>query len=311
MWFKNLQLFRLVQPFTLSSDELQEKLEETAFRHCGSLEMATMGWVPPLGRKSTQLVHAASGYLMLCACKEEKILPGSVVRAIADEKIAHIEEEQARPVRKKEKLAIREEVLHDLLPRALTRTNQIYAYIAPSDGWLVVNTSSRKRAEELVSLLRKSLGSLEAVAPRVNDDPVNAMTGWLADGCCTATIVLGDECELRDQGKEGAIVRCKRQDLGADEIRRHLEAGKRAVKLALSWNERISFVLADDLSVKRLRFEDLVQEQAADAGAEDEAAQFDADFTVMALELKAFLAGLLDTFGGEVQEADKRRAVVA
>ncbi len=311
MWFKNLQLFRLTKPLALSPEKLHEKLEDGVFRHCGSLEMSTFGWVPPLGRTGTQLVHATNGYLMVCAAKEEKILPGSVVRAMVNEKIAAIEEQQARKVRKKEKIAIREEVLHDLLPKALTKTNCMFAYTALRDGWIVVDAASRKRAEELVSLLRKSLGSLEAVPPRVNDDPVGVMTGWLADGHCGGNFVLGDESELRDPGKEGAIIRCKRQDLSADEIRRHLEAGKRVVKVALNWNERLGFVLTDDLGIKRLRFEDIVQEQAADTGAEDDAARFDADFTVMTLELKGLISDLNKAFGGQAKEAREDRRVVA
>ncbi len=308
MWFRNLQLFRLAQPFTLSAEELDERLQEGLFRRCGSLEMSTFGWVPPLGRKGTQLVHAANGYLMLCACKEDKILPASVVRALANERAAQIEEAQARPVRRKERMALREEVLHDLLPRALTRTARMFAYIAPRDGWLVVDSPNRKRAEELVSLLRKSLGNLEAAPPRVQDDPAGVLTGWLVAGDCGGRFTLGDECELRARDKEGAVVRCRRQDLTAEEIRGHLKAGKRVAKLALGWNERVEFVLSEDLGIKRLRFQDIVQEQTADVAADDEIARFDADFAVMTLELKPFLADLLAAFGGEAVEARRKTA---
>jgi recombination associated protein RdgC len=297
MWFKNLHLFRLAAPFEHSAEELEEQLARARFRPCGSLELATLGWVPPLGRRGSQLVHATAGHLMICACREEKVLPASVVREVVEEKVAEIEDQQMRAVRRKEREGIRDEVLQDLLPRAFTRSSLTCAWIAPQQGWLVVDAANRKRAEDLASLLRKSLGSLEAVAPKVARDPIATMTAWLVQGRCAPGFELEDECELRDPAGEGGIVRCRRQDLAADEIRGHLAAGKQAVKLALAWNERLSFVLGEDLGVRRLRFEDLVREQA-DSGAEDEAARFDADFAVMALELAAFLPALMEAFGG-------------
>jgi recombination associated protein RdgC len=299
MWFKNVHFFRLVQPFSLSAEELEERLARAAFRPCGSLEVYTTGWVPPLGRGAAQLVHATGGYLLVTAGREEKILPGSVVREVVDEKVAEIEEQQMRSVRRKERESIREEVLQTLLPRAFTRSSRISAYIAPREGWLVVDAATRKRAEELASLLRKTLGSLELADVRTAREPIQVMTGWLAEGCGAEGFVVEDECELRDPSKEGGIVRCKRQDLSAEEVRGHLEAGKRVTRLALTWNERLSFLLGDDLSIKRLRFEDVVREQAADTSAEGEAERLDADFAILTLELAAFFPHLIEAMGGE------------
>jgi len=303
MWFKNLQLYRLTTPFALSPEQLSEKLAGQAFRPCGSQEPATLGWVPPLGRQGSDLVHAANGCILLCARREERLLPSTVVREAVEERALEIEEREGRKVRRKERLDIKDNVMQELMPRAFVRSSLHYAYLDAPSGWLVVNAGSAKRAEELVSLLRESVGTLPARLPATVDAPNAVMTHWLAGESAPAGFELEDECELRDPDSDGGVVRCKRQDLTAEEIQAHLRAGKRAVRLAVSWEDRLSCVVAEELAVKRLRFLDLVQETAAEVEAEDEAARMDADFSIMTLELRRFIPALLALFGGEDAEA--------
>ena len=299
MWFKNLSLLRFTEAFTLNAEELQERLETGRFQACGSLEPMSYGWTPPLGRDDGPLVHATGGRFMICALREEKILPASVVNEILAERIAEIEDRKGNPVRKKERDALRDDIIHELLPRAFSFTRKLYAYIDPKAGWLVVDSASAKKTEELASWLRRCLETLPVTLPAVSERPAAVLTRWLAEGAPPADIVIESECELRANDEEGAVIRCKNHDLAAPEIQHHLEAGKEVVKLAVNWNERLGFVLDDALGIKRLRFLDAIQEQAADIEAADEAERFDADFALMSLELAAFLPRLLELFGGE------------
>lgn len=303
MWFRNLQLYRLNAPFDLSAERLDEQLQTGAFRPCTSLEISSMGWDRPLGRHGRALTHAANGCIMVCARNEEKVLPQAVVREIVDERIEEIETEQMRRVPRKERMALRDEVLQDLLPKAFTRSSRIFAYIAPREGWLVVDASSVRKAEELLTLLRKGLGSLPATPLTVNTAPAAVMTGWLQGQGLPGDFVLGDECELRDPAQDGGIVRCRRQDLGGEEIRTHLQAGKQVARLAVAWNERLACILGEDLAVRRLRFLDVVQEEARQTEAGDAQARFDADFALMTLELSRFIPRLVEVFGGEQSRA--------
>ncbi len=305
MWFKNLSLLRFSETFTLSAEELQESLEKGRFQACGSLQPMSYGWTPPLGRDDGPLVHASGGCFMLCALREEKILPASVVNEILTEKIAEIEERTGTPVRKKGRDELRDDIIHELLPRAFSFTRKLFAYIDPKAGWLVVDSASAKKTEEFASWLRRCLETLPVALPSVNERPSAVMTRWLAEGAPPADIVIENECELRATDEEGAVIRCKNHDLAAPEIQNHLEAGKEVVKLAVNWSERLGFVLDDTLGVKRLRFLDAIQDQAADVEAGDEAERFDADFSIMSLELAAFLPRLLELFGGENTQAKK------
>ena len=313
MWFKNLRLYRLTEPFTLSPEELHERLVPAAFQPCLSLQAFSYGWTPPLGRYGSELCHAAGGYLMICTRREDKIVPPAVIRDMVGERVAAIEEEQGREVPRREREAMRDEVLHAVLPTALIRRSLVHAYIAPREGWLVMNTANAKIAEQLLALFSRSLDQPLPTALTVRHDPAATMTKWLSGQQGHKDLRFNDECELRDGDRSGAVVRCRRQDLFADEVRGHLRAGKRAAQVSLTWRERLSCVLSEDLSVKRLRFEDIVQDHTGHGRGHDAATQFDADFALMTLELAEFIPQLLALFGGEggTRESDARAGVAA
>ncbi len=299
MWFKNLQLYRFTSPFEHSADELEQKLQDFSFQPCGKRDENRYGWVPPMGPGFEQLCHSANGFMMVCARKEEKLLPAAVVKELVNDKVEAIELQEDRKVYRKERDAIKEDVIYDCLPRAFTRSSRTYAYIDPKSGWVVVDASSAKKAEELCSLLRESLGSLPVIPPQVSESPQVIMTQWLRGEELPDDLSLKDECELREPGDEGGIIRCKRQDLEAEEIANHLDAGKQAYKLSIEWDDCFSAILAEDLTLKRLKFSDELVSEAEDAGSNDAAASFDADFALMTMTLNRFLPGLLAYFGGE------------
>lgn len=298
MWFKNLRLYRLTEQWTLTPDELNTALSEYSFNPCGSLDLMRYGWVPPLGRHGSEFVHATNGYLMICAKKQEKILPAAVVNEQLEEKAVAISEAEARSVGRKERQTLKDEIIFSLLPKAFAKSSLDFAYIAPQENLIVVNAASAKRAEDLLSALREALGSLRAIPIAPKNIPTQTMTHWLRDGKLPQDFELGEECELQ-AGKDGRVIRCKNQDLHADEIRSHLDSGMFVNKVAVSWKETIHCVLDDQLAVKRVKFEDKILEQANDRNPDSKAEQFDADFAIMTLELKTFIKALLDAFGGE------------
>ncbi len=302
MWFKNLRLYRLTKPIELSDEAFAAALEETRSAPIGSLETARVGWVAPYdGESHGHLLYAAGGYRLLRLKREEKILPGGVVREFLDDKVAQIEEEQGRKVGRKEKAEMKDQVIFELLPRAFSRAASCMGYLTP-DGWLVINTTSNKMAEEFISLLRQCLGSLPVVPPQLKAPVVSRMTQWVAsDEPLPEGLYLGNECELREPGEEGGVVRCRRQELTADEVRAHLEAGKEVVKLAIDWGERVSGLIDETLCVRRLGFgDDLLEESDP---IDDDLARFDADFVLMTRELTAFVAWLCELFDGENSDA--------
>ncbi|KXJ42212.1 MULTISPECIES: recombination-associated protein RdgC [Marinobacter] len=304
MWFRNARVFRFTKPFEITAEALEEKLQEDAFKPCGPQETSRQGWVSPMGKHSDLLVHSAGGYHLIALRKEEKLLPASVIKELVDEKAEMIEAEQHRKVRRKEKDELKEEVTLEMLPRAFSKNRRCYAYLAPADGVLVVDAGSSKQAEDLASTLRKSLGSLPVRPPAVEQAPAFTFTGWLNESIdLPVSIELGTECELKDTSEDGGVVRCKGLDLQGDEIRSHLDAGMQVTKLSVTWDDNLSFVLDEELGIRRLKFGDTLQEKLDDVDADDAAARFDAAFSLMTLELARLIPGLLEALGGEDRSA--------
>jgi len=297
MWFRNLQIYQLSETFTPSAEELHNALIEHSFKPCGGLDTHRIGWTTPLGKYGDQLVHATNGKLMLCMRREDRILPATVIRESVQEKVDEIEATQSRNVGRKEKNEIKEEVIVDLLPRAFTKSTLSYAYIDPKNNWIIVDSSTAGKAEEVIGLIRESLGSFKVKPLSVNNAPSAMMTDWVKN-TPPADLQISDECELKEPVEKGGIIRIRGVDLGSKEVLQHLDSGKVVSKLALEWQERIACVLVEDLSIKRLKFMDLVMEEAAGIEADDEVMRFDADFALMSLELSRFIPALGEYLGG-------------
>jgi len=292
MWFRNIQFYRFEQPFTMTGKQLHEALETRKSRGCGQMELASEGWAMPLGLEGQMLVHETDGRLMICLRREDKVLPASLVRELLDAKAFEIEQQAGRPVGRKERAELKDQLMQELLPRALVKASHTYAFIDPKAGWLVVNAGSSRKSEELIMLLRKTLGTLNVVLPQAKSSPESAMTGWLMDDSgLPAGFVLEDECELRSVGEVTSTVRCRYVDIASSEVRAHVLAGKRVHKMGMGWQEKVSFVLNDDLSIRRIKYDSELVEQADGGG--DASAQFDADFAIMGAELAHLIPELL------------------
>ncbi len=289
--FRNARLFRLKEGFAPSADALAEALAERPFRPCGPIELAAQGWVAPLGEGTETLVHTVNGCHLICARRQERLLPGVAVDEALAERIAVIESEELRKLGRGERRRLREQIIDAMLPRAFTCSRLTRLSLDAERGWLVVDAASDRQAEEVVSLLRETLGSLPLSRPQTQRPVAQVLTGWLLDGQLPPDFSLGDACELRDSGEQGGVIRCSRQDLMDDEIRNHLRAGKQVTRLALIWEERLSFVLTEDLSLRRLRLAEALLKELED-DEQTQVQRLDAEFALLALQLR----GLLDRF---------------
>ncbi|MFQ3175278.1 MAG: recombination associated protein RdgC [Psychromonas sp.] len=299
MFFKNLQVYRFTRPLEQDVDTLERNLEEFKFKPCGSQDISKLGWVFPMGKSGSMYTHLANKQILICLKKEEKMLPAGVIKDQLNERVEAIELEQGRALKKKEKDSLKEEIVMQLLPRAFSRTSQTFAWIDPEADMLYVDASSTRKAEELISLLRKTLGSLPVVPIQLKNQADVIMTDWLTEGNIPANFALEDEAELCSALEGGGIIRCKQQDLLSDEIKNHLSADKFVTKLALCWADSISFIIGEEFALKRIKFADVLQEQNEDIDKDDFAARFDADFALMTGEIKQLIPAVLEAFGGE------------
>lgn len=295
-WFKNVMIYRLTKSLDWTSQKLQTALEQEIFHPCGQSDMSKFGWTNPL--RGSELLHFSVGkQILLLARKEEKILPSHVVKRELDERVKLLEEKENRKLKKTEKQALKDDVTAMLLPRAFSKPQQTAIWIDSETNLIYVDAASSKRAEDTLALLRKSLGSLPVVPLAFANEPTTVMTDWIAQDNLPEYLTALEEAELK--APDDAVIRCKNHPLDSEEILSHLQKGKLVTKLALDWDEHLSFVLNDDGSLKRLKFADQIREKNDDILKEDYAQRFDADFVLMTGELAKLTENLIDDFGGE------------
>lgn len=295
--FKNLQLYRLPAPWNMTANQLGAQLERKQFRPCGAMDMQSSGWMSP---RDGLFVHAVENQWLITLCVEQKILPASVVNQVVKERATEAEEQQGSKPGRKQMKEIKERVIEELIPRAFSTRKMVMIWIDPKNGWLAVDTSSQSKAEAALDVLRKALDDLPLSLVRTNVAPASAMASWLIGNEAPDGFSVDQDCELRAITEEKATVRYAHHPLDAKDVRQHISDGKQPTRLAMTWNDRLSFVLTEALQVKRLAFLDIVLEEAEQTETADE--QFDANFAIMAGELSRFLPDLIETLGGEVQE---------
>ena len=250
-----------------------------------------------LADSAEALVHAAGPFWLVRLKREEKLLPTSVIRDEVNNRVAQIQTAESRKVYRKEKMTIADEVTQDFMPRAFTRSKAIDALIHEQSGWLWVNNASAPRCEDVLSALRDALGSLPAELPATRKNPAVVMSEWLLHSTLPEGFELGTEADLVEPGEDGGVVRARSMMLDCDEIRSHIESGKQVQRLALTYQDRLSFVLGADLVLRRLKFgEELLG--ANDELKDDMLARRDADFLLMSEALAELNPILLEAFGG-------------
>ena len=297
MWFRNLQLFRLQRNWDCKPDALEAQLSRHTLQPCGNSETLSLGWVASCADGS--LVHSVNRQWLLALGVEQKLLPASVIKQHVSERTKSIEQNEGRRVGRREMRELRESIALELLPRAFVRKRTTYCWIDPVNGWLVIDAAAPAKAEEFIELLHKSADGLPVRPLRTMQSPSGAMTGWVADGVAPSGFSIDQDLELRSA--ENAIVRYAKHPLDGEEIPQHIAAGKVVTRLAMTWGDKISFVLDDKLQIKRLSFLDILKEEA-DGQAENEEERFDLDFTLMTGELAHMLDGLLTALGGEMEQ---------
>ncbi len=284
MFFKNLTFFRFNPALDFS--KLDEQLPEVALKPVGLLELSSRGFVSPFGRDEQGLSHRVNDAIWLSIGGEDRILPAAVINDVLAKKIAELEAKNGRRPGGKMRKQLKDEIVHDLLPRAFVKPSRTDALLDLSHGIVAVNTASKKSGENIVSEIRRALGSFPALPLNAEVAPRSILTGWVAGEALPEGLSLGEEVELKDPIDGGAVVKCQNQELASDEIAKHLEAGKQVTRLALNLDDHVSFVLGEDLGVRKFKLLDGAVDQLENTERDDLRAELDARFVLMAGEVK-------------------------
>lgn len=298
--FKNLTIYRLQPGWAPSLEAMESAMDAARFKPCGATQDQSVGWVEPRGEAHGPLVESVAGQRILKLMIESKNVPGAKVRKKAQEEADHIEATTGRKPGKKEMKALRDDALLALLPQAFERQVAVLVWVDLENGWICTDASSQGKLDEVVTALVRAFDGLVITLLQTTVTPTTAMTQWLL-----ATdpedwpkgIAIERECELKSHDEEKSVVKFNRHNLSIDAVRQHITEGKLPTRVALSWEWRISFVLTESMSLKKINFLEGVFDGRPDEGE----GGFDADVALCTGELQKLLPELVDALGGEMQ----------
>lgn len=299
MFFKSMQIYRLPAPWSITAEKLEASLLPQAFTPCTGLDLQKQGWISP--RNNGQLVHCVNRQMLILLNTEKKLLPATVINQVTKARAAEVEEQQGFQPGRKQMRELKIQVADELLPRAFSILRSTWAWIDPVNGWLVVDAGSPAKADEVISLLIKAVDKMPLETLHVARSPVATMTDWLAADEAPYGFTVDQDTELRATGEGKATVRYVRHTLEAEDVRRHIARGKQCTRVAMTWADKVSFVLTEGLAVKRIAPLDVLKEVDGTTKNDDE--RFDSNMVLMTAELSRLIAELIEALGGFRPEA--------
>ncbi len=298
--FKNVMMYRMLSPWTVTAAQLEAALESGRYVECTGSQEKAVGWVEPRGKAHGALVEVVGGQWILKLMVETKVLPTSVVKRRAQEQLAQIEATTGRKPGKKEAREILDDARMSLMPMAFTKQGATVVWIDPQSALLVLDAGSQGRADEVMSCLINAIEGFAVQLINTEMSPAAGMAQWLSTKEAPAGFSVDRECELKAADESKAVVRYTRHALDTDEVTEHIAMGKMPTRLAMTWSEHVSFVLTEALQLKKVAVLDVVFEAASSLASDGKDDNFDTDVAIATGELQKLIPELLEALGGEV-----------
>ncbi|AGX88675.1 recombination-associated protein RdgC [Candidatus Symbiobacter mobilis] len=296
--FKNALVFRLATGWEIGADVVEDHLQRVRFVPCAGSEEFAIGWVEPRGIAHGPLLESISGQWVLKVVMERRSVPASVLQRKLMEQVSAIEASTGRRPGKRELRGLKDDLRMQLLPMAFPKQTAVWVWIDREKGLLVLDTSSQARADEVLTLLLRTLPDVTLSNLETRIAPARAMADWLLAQEAPSGFMIDRECELRATDESAAVVRYTRHEVDTDEVRQHVQSGKTPTRLALTWNGRVSFVLTQEGSLRKIEFLEGVFDQA------DGDDRFDTDVVLSTSELRVLIPDLIEALGSLASAID-------
>lgn len=293
--FSNLSLYRLDGN---PSEHIEDQLAKMRFKPCEATQNQSIGWFPPRGDEHDALCESVGEHRILAIRTEAKMLPASVVHRSAEQRAKQIEAASGKKLGRAAMKDLREEEYLRLLPRAFTKLSTALVWINPERKLVGVEATSPAKADEIATLLLASVDGITLTPFETQKSAASCMATWLLDFDPPGRFAIDRECELKAYDETQAVVRYSRHNIETEEVQRHIKNGKSPKKLALTWADRVSFVLTDTLQLKKIKLLESVME----TDGEEEADPFDGNVALICGELSALIPDLVEALGGEAKD---------
>ena len=296
--FKNALVYQIDHWQQPTLQQFEQRLDSARFVPCTPTQPESSGWVPPRGKRHTALAENVAGQVILKLCTETKAVPGAVVKTELETQLDKIEQDTGRRLIGKRAREVKDDIIHSLLPRAFPKRGHTLVWLDAKNRLLLLDTASVKNADAALAGLTELLGGgLKLNLLQTVLAPATAMAAWLSGKAAPGGFTLDRDCELKQPDSEKATVRYARHTLDIDEVGQHIQGGKMPTQLGLTWASRVSFVLTEAGTLKKIKLLDVVLENSAPQGGADDSG-FDTDVALATGELMQLIPDLVAALGG-------------
>lgn len=288
-----------------SAADLAVHLAERPWSPILETQLSQASFVPV--KITKELVTQFDGGYCFSLRLDEKILPTSIVRAKADERIARVEAATGARMKKIERIAIYENTLSDLAKTALVKTAVITAFYNTRDNYLIVPVTSSKLANVVIGTLIQVVGSVKTTTIHISDIKNGLSTrlkAHLAEekdlrAFESAGFKIGEQVNLQKAGGEKVNYKLESLDSVAVAIIDRLDNGFTVNALSLESNG-VEFKLTQDFTFKQIAFPAPAEAEEGDDGV----FLWCQDAAVQVLMFSAIIRDLCDLLGYQPPETE-------
>ena len=292
--FRNFRLYNIHSDWFESEEGLARRLDNAAFKPCGSFTEQSAGWEAP-GGEGEPLARRVGGADLLRMRVQSRVLPTAAINEALEERVDAFRGRMDRDPTRREKRELKDEVHAELTPKALLRSQRIWGCVLLQEGVLAVDTSSESQAELFLDTLRQALGSLQ-VTPLAFKKPVAGLLTEVFLGGGPTQFLAGRECRMLDPSVGRASVSWLDIDLRDAAVQKHVRDGLHLDRLGLIFDGIATLVLDQDGVVRKFRLEGIEDAELTDD--EHPLAQLDAQFAVTVGAMARLVDELKKQLGG-------------
>ncbi|SDY37527.1 recombination-associated protein RdgC [Nitrosomonas sp. Nm58] len=288
----------------LTPEKLNAAISMRTFIPCTQADFSSVGFVPPIEGKD-ELERNIGNIAAIMLRVDQKIIPASLVKEETKLRAKKFEEIQGCPVGRKQEREIKDAVIIELLAKAFVKTEYVRAWVDFNTNLLVVNTSNQSKADWLISaLLKHADWDVEIIKWRTNQNPSANFTNWLGNDDCPHGFTIDDRAVLTNP--DGGKVRITKENICEDEFRDLLRA-RNCIELALTHNDKLSFVLTGKLVLKNINHIG-IEERDPDHMDMLKEERIDAEIILNANAVRDAFSGINSVLGGAVKLEESETA---
>lgn len=280
MWIKNATIFGINPKFKFAPDNFAL----TSFAPVSEFALMSSGWSPVRG---DELCVKLGLHSLLNFTIEKKVIPASAVKTRLAAKRAEIEQAQGFAPGKKATKELKERVIDEMLPTAFAARTTIQVWIDQVNHRLIVDSTSGAVVDMIQIALIKAFGDIGL--QDIYWPGADVLTDWL-DIEAPHNFTTDDEVTLQWPGERGKTAKFAKANLGDTDIGEGIRLGAQVSALAMTFDRRLSFVITDNVQLRRIRPLDVI----TSAEREGDVDAFENDFFLMTAEISALINALVE-----------------